>query len=74
MSNEIQKGDKWGGFTFDGDWFVCDTCGHKARGFIPMASHAGDCFMKEGLEALKNIAKEKGDKLTIDDVDKCLKL
>lgn len=66
----IQKGDKWSGYTFDGEWFVCDTCGHKCAGVIPMAAHSGECFNKDLLAGLKDLATKRS--LTIDDLDKYL--
>jgi hypothetical protein len=69
----MKKGEKIMGYTFDGEWFVCDKCGHKAAGVIPMAVHWSDCIDGgETLNALTSAREEKGSELTVDDLDKIL--
>ena len=65
----MKAGEKFGGFTFKEDgWAYCDTCGFRCAGLIPMAAHSGDCFLKDTLAGLKELANNKGNDLTTDDI------
>lgn len=70
---EIKVGTRYSGFTFDGEWFVCDKCGKKVAGIIPIAMHWNDCIDNgKTLSALKNAREEKGSELTLADLNKIL--
>lgn len=69
----MKVGEKIMGFTFDGEMFVCDKCGEKTRGIIPMSIHWNDCVDGgKTLAALKSIREEKGSELTVEDIEPIL--
>lgn len=71
----MKAGEKWNGFTFNEQGIpVCDKCGTTSvAGIIPMAMHWNDCVDGgKTLAALKELYTEKGDDLTVKDVDEKL--
>jgi hypothetical protein len=71
---KMEVGTKIMGFTFDGEWFVCDKCGHKCAGIIPIAVHWNDCIDNgASLKSIMSAREEKGTELTVDDLDKIFK-
>lgn len=72
--DEIKYPYEFMGCTVYKDKRVCNKCGKEiGEGIIPMAIHWNDC-VDEGktLNALKQLREEKGDALTIEDIDKTL--
>lgn len=62
------------GCTVYKDKTICNKCGQEiGQGIIPMSIHWNECIDgNKPINALMKAREEKGDELTIDDIDKIL--